>query len=150
MSESSRILTLVFTDLVDSTALKTQHGDHAVGPGAGGVLDRVREGEGRADVHVPRLLGVRDVNVLRGARGRAGGHGGGGRGRRGGRGRGGVGQWHELAGVQGAAAAEGQRQVQRAVGRVVVPPEVGPGDLIAVVDLRRWWLVSVAMGDASE
>ena len=31
MTDTSRILTLVFTDLVDSTALKTQRGDQAVG-----------------------------------------------------------------------------------------------------------------------
>jgi TolB-like protein/class 3 adenylate cyclase/Flp pilus assembly protein TadD len=29
--ERSKVLTLVFTDLADSTALKTEHGDHAVG-----------------------------------------------------------------------------------------------------------------------
>ena len=39
MSENSRILTLVFTDLADSTALKTQHGDHAVGK----LIERHRE-----------------------------------------------------------------------------------------------------------
>jgi len=37
--ERSRILTLVFTDLADSTALKTQHGDQAVGE----LIERHRE-----------------------------------------------------------------------------------------------------------
>ncbi len=39
MLERSRILTLVFTDLADSTALKTQHGDQAVGE----LIERHRE-----------------------------------------------------------------------------------------------------------
>lgn len=52
-TNASRILTLVFTDLVSSTALKTKHGDHA----AGELTVRHRE-------HVERLAGANAGRIV--------------------------------------------------------------------------------------
>ena len=50
---TSRILTLVFTDLADSTALKTQRGDQAIGE----LIARHR-------AHVHRLAAASDGRVV--------------------------------------------------------------------------------------